>query len=384
MAENRRKIDVEMQKGGSNLTSFGGLCAIIKLFFKMRLGEIIDSCIGARKDRGAKDSEHVLALILLNLAGGKSVDALAFLREKLGLERFGIDVPSPTACRNWLNMFHNPSEDDKRGMGRCFIPESNSFLNAWRDVFAKLFRYAWSLNPLKFLTFDMDDTEIKAKVEGSLFNYKGNRGFWAFITYCAELDQVVSTRYGDGNVTPGWRQLEEFQHVLDTVPDEVEIVALRSDSAGYQTEILRLCNENWGKRFKRIYYGISAEINDEFRAATKAVPETKWQPLKTCMGENGETVVLQEWAEIILVPNKLSTKKHGPDYRFFAIREMWNGEWKDAYKETESEEELAEKAAKGEQLLIEGSIKALEAENKNRKKLHLTHFGGKSIYKLAT
>lgn len=170
MAEIARKIEVEIQNGDSNLTSFGGLSSIIKLFQKMKLGEIIDSCIGARKDRGAKDSEHVLALVLLNLAGGKSVDALSFLRKKLGLEKFGIRIPSPTACRDWLNLFHNPSEDSERGMGRCFIPESNAFLNAWRNILAKLFLYAWKLNPRKFLTFDMDDTEIQAEVGYSVPN----------------------------------------------------------------------------------------------------------------------------------------------------------------------------------------------------------------------
>ncbi|GAB1487157.1 hypothetical protein MASR2M79_22120 [Aminivibrio sp.] len=29
---------------------------------------------------------------------------------------------------------------------------------------------------------------------------------------------------------------------------------------------------------------------------------------------------------MILVPNKLGTKKHGPDYRFLAIRERWIGD----------------------------------------------------------
>jgi hypothetical protein len=171
--------------------------------------------------------------------------------------------------------------------------------------------------------------------------------------------------------------MEEFQRLLHMVPREVEVVALRSDTAGYQTEILRFCNENWNKRFKRIYYGISAEINAPFRKAAKAVPEENWKPLKTCKGEHGETIVLQEWAEVVYVPNNLATKKHGPDYRFFAIREKWNGEWKDADKETTPEEN----PACGRQLFLEGTIQALEEENGRMKKLHLSEFGG-GIYKL--
>jgi len=102
------------------------------------------------------------------------------------------------------------------------------------------------------------------------------------------------------------------------------------------------------------------------------------RPLKTSRGEHGETIVLQEWAEVVYVPNNLATKKHGPDYRFFAIREKWNGRWwKDADKETAS----GENAAYGRQLFLEGTIEILEEENGRMKKLHLSEFGG-GIYKL--
>ncbi|HPR91035.1 MAG TPA: IS1380 family transposase, partial [Synergistaceae bacterium] len=69
--------------------------------------------------------------------------------------------------------------------------------------------------------------------------------------------------------------------MLGTVPEGVKEVALRSDSAGYQAELLRFCNENPEKRFRRIYYGVSADVNSEFRAAAKGVSEAEWKPLKT-------------------------------------------------------------------------------------------------------
>ena len=118
MAKNAGKIEIEMHKGTSNLTSFGGLCSVIELFFKMGLDTAIDALIGARNDRGAKDSEHVLSLVLFNLAGGTAVDNLNFLREKLVFERFGIRILSPSGDRVLLKSFNNPSEDSKRGMGQ--------------------------------------------------------------------------------------------------------------------------------------------------------------------------------------------------------------------------------------------------------------------------
>lgn len=169
--------------------------------------------------------------------------------------------------------------------------------------------------------------------------------------------------------------------MLGTVPEGVKEAALRSDSAGYQAELLRFYNENQEKRFKRIHYGVSADVNGEFRAAAKAVSETEWKPMKTFEDENGKLVVLQEWAEIAYAPNTLSTKKHGPDYRFFAVREKWDGSGKDTEKEETPEKPVAGREGHGEQLYLEGAIESLEAKSDKVRKLHLTQFGG-SIYKL--
>ena len=119
MAERTKKIDIEIQEGESNLSSFGGLCSIVTLFFKAGMDRKIDATIRIRGERGAKDSEHVLALVLLNLAGGTAVDNLSILEKKLSFDRFGIRIPSPSACRLWLKGFHNASEEQKRGMGQA-------------------------------------------------------------------------------------------------------------------------------------------------------------------------------------------------------------------------------------------------------------------------
>lgn len=79
----------------------------------------IDATIRIRGERGAKDSEHVLALVLLNLAGGTAVDNLSILEKKLSFDRFGIRIPFPSTCMLWLKSFHNASEEQKRGMGQA-------------------------------------------------------------------------------------------------------------------------------------------------------------------------------------------------------------------------------------------------------------------------
>lgn len=380
MAERTKKIDIEIQEGESNLSSFGGLCSIVTLFFKAGMDRKIDAAIRIRGERGAKDSEHVLALVLLNLAGGTAVDNLSILEKKLSFDRFGIRIPSPSACRLWLKGFHNASEEQKRGMGQAFIPKENEHLEGWRKVFSELFAFAWKLNPRSYLTLDMDATEIPTSVDGALANYKGRSCFWSLNTYCPEMDMIVSTRYCDGNVPPGWEQVEEFKRALDALPPGVRRVGIRSDSAGYQSALLRYCNENKEGRFEKLYYAISADVVKEFKEAAKTVDEKEWKPLKVVNDAKGNPIVVQEWAEVTYVPSSLSTKKDGPDYRFFAIREKWN--WK-AYKDAEDVEHAVAKqrCSVGEQLYISGAIEAIEKEDEGIRRLHLTEFGGR-IYKL--
>lgn len=84
--------------------------------------------------------------------------------------------------------------------------------------------------------------------------------------------------------------------------------------------------------------------------------------------------MFEEWAEVTYVPSSLSTKKDGPDYRFFAIRERWN------LKAHEDAEDVGRAVAKqkcsvGEQLYIGGAIEAIEKEDEDIRRLHLTEFG---------
>ena len=331
-----RNVPIEIQNGKSGISSFGGLWSAVRLFQLSGLPGVIDSAIGARSNRGYRDSEHVLALALLQLAGGRVVDHLSDLEGKLRFEELGISIPSPSSSRKWLSEFHNEEEDKERGQGRSFIPGENSYLAGFRTVFSHLLSFSLTHGGARngkagCITLDQDATFIDTEEEGALWNYKGARSYQAFNTYCPEADLVVAGRYSDGNVNPGFRQKEEFERILSGLPGEVKGVSLRSDGAGYQSDLLLYCNEGKNKRFGRIPFGISCPVVKEFREAVRSVPSKDWKPL----GEgrvtlkDGSVAPLAEWSEVAYAPGSLSRKKHGPDYRFFAIREIQgpNASW---------------------------------------------------------
>ena len=342
------RVRIEIQNGASGISPFGGLWPAVELFRLSGLHEAINSSIGARSGRGYSDSDHVLALALLNLAGGCAVDHLKDLGDKLRFEKLGVPVPSPTSARNWLKEFHNGDEDEKRGQGRAFIPKENSFLFGFRSVFSRLLSFSMTqgcgdkegigkdgsdINSGGYcgrshgtrgrITLDQDATFIETEVGGSLWNYEKSRSYQAFNTYCPEHDLVLAAGYRDGNVPPGFGQKEELERVLSFLPEEVKEVSLRSDCAGYQSDLLVYCNEGRNDRFGRIFFGISCPMVREFRDAIRNVPEKEWKPLgqQTIELKDGTVRPAAEWAEVSYAPNKLSLKKHGSEYRFFAIRD---------------------------------------------------------------
>jgi hypothetical protein len=67
---------------------------------------------------------------------------------------------------------------------------------------------------------------------------------------------------------------------------------VRSDSAGYQTELLKYCAQG-NERFGVIEFAVSADVTAEFRKAALAA-DVIWKPLCDVDGRPHE----QEYAEV--------------------------------------------------------------------------------------
>ncbi len=72
MTERTKKIDIEIQEGQSGLSSFGGPCSIVTLFFKVGMDRKIDATIRIRgrvpsKVFGANVAWWNVAVLAMNL-----------------------------------------------------------------------------------------------------------------------------------------------------------------------------------------------------------------------------------------------------------------------------------------------------------------------------
>ena len=336
MAQGALSYKYEEEKTGADMTALAGLPVYLDLASVLNLGESIATHLHI-KIQGWTDEQIVMSLILLNLAGGDCVDDLRLLEADEGfssilrrIELKGLkrkerremerrwrkekhrSVPSPSATFRYLAAFHT---DDARVEGKAVIPLLTELLSGLERINADLVAAIHARNPMACATLDMDATLIETLKKDALFSYKGYKAYQPLNTYWAELGLVLHTEFRNGNVPAGHEQLRVFLHTLSLLPPGVKTVRLRSDTAGYQHDLMAWCDRGKDERFGRIEFAIGADVTPEFKKAVREANE--WHPLFDKKGH-----ISGEWAEVCFVPNKSATTKKGQPYRYLAIREL--------------------------------------------------------------
>lgn len=337
----------QVEKSSAGLTALAGLPVYLDLLRAAGLQESITQHVQLRGagTQGWTDTEMITSLMLLNLIGGEAVDDLKLLEADDGFSRVLIaagkykqarnagaaqrkrwrkdkqrNVPSPTAAFRYLDGFHSEAEEALRVPGKAFIPAANEALQGLARVNKDFLAFVQKCTPSTVATLDMDASLVESGKQQALFSYRKTRAYQPLSTYWFEQDLLVASEFRDGNVPAGYQQLRVFQEALGNLPAGVESVRLRSDSAGYQKELLKYCAEGLNERFKVIEFAISVDVTEAFRQAVQAVPEDQWKSLTRDAG--GQHITPQEWGEVIFVPNWAAYSKNNPEYRFMAIRQQ--------------------------------------------------------------
>ena len=283
-----------------------------------------------------------MSLILLNLAGGDCVEDLNRLENDEGLcrilkkaQKHGMSrqqrrailrrwrkgqqrtVPSPSAVFRYLSEFHDTEQEELREAGKAFIPDSNIHIRGFQKVNNDFLSFVQKQNPQSTATLDMDATLVETNKSEALYCYKGFKSYQPFNTWWAEQELMVHTEFRDGNVPAGFDQLRVFQEALRCLPEGIKEVRLRSDTAGYQHNLLKYCAMGKNKRFGKIEFAIGCNVTPEFKKSVSEIPDSDWTPL---MGQGKKTN--KEWAEVCFVPSAIGHSKNGPEYRYIATREV--------------------------------------------------------------
>ncbi|MBW2722649.1 MAG: IS1380 family transposase [Deltaproteobacteria bacterium] len=349
MAQGILPFKYEVEGNGCGMTAFGGLPLYLDLAHVSGLSKSIEEHLGVRVgEQGWTDSEVVMSLVLLNLAGGECVDDLGiveadegFCRVLRGVQMHGLkrqarrelegrwrkerrrSVPSPSAVFRYLRAFHDAEQEGLRRAGKAFIPVANEHLGGFPRVNRDFLAFVQRNSPQRTATLDMDATLVETSKSEALYCYKGFKSYQPLNTWWAEQGVIVHTEFRDGNVPAGYEQLRVLKEALRCLPDGVEQVRLRSDTAGYQHDLLKYCELAESERFGRIEFTIGCDVTEEFKRAVAGVEQLQWSPLKK-MVQGREVETGTEWAEVCFVPNAIghSKKGKGPEYRYVATRRL--------------------------------------------------------------
>jgi hypothetical protein len=346
MSQNTLPFKFEADKKERGITALGGMALYTGLAHIMGLSKSIRDHIQVRRQsQGWTDSQVIMSLILLNLAGGDCVDDLNIVESDEGFcrilrrvelhdlsRREGREqerrwrkekrrtVPSPTAVFRYLESFHDEEQEKRRVGGRAFIPAHNEYLRGLAEVNRDMMAFSQRQEKEETATLDMDATVVETKKEEALYSYKGYKSYQPINVWWAEKEMVLHTEFRDGNVPAGYENLRIVEEALDHLPGAVKRVLLRSDNAGYQHDLLKYCERGRNRRFGRIEFAIGCDVREEFKASALLVEEEQWHPIyKTRRGKKIKTG--QEWADVGFVPNAIGHSKNSPEYRYIAIRE---------------------------------------------------------------
>ena len=349
MPQGALPFQYEIEGGSNGLTALAGLPIYLDLSSVMGLRESVGRHVHARQGgQGWTDAEMATSLVMLNLAGGDCVDDLRTLEADEGfcrvLRRSAIAglprarrramerrwrseklraVPSPTSAFRFLERFHDKEQERRRraaGAPKAFIPTANAALLGLSLVNRDLLRFAGAQGVDATATVDADATLKAVTKKAALHCYKHFRAYQPLNFWWAEQGLMLHTEFRDGNVPAGHEQLRVFQEALTHLPSQVKKVRARSDTAGYQHELLKYCESGADPRFGRIEFAISSDVTQEFKKAVAEVAQTDWHPMhRMVRGRLEETGA--EWAEVCYVPNALSQGKKTSEYRYLATRE---------------------------------------------------------------
>ena len=335
----------EREPTSQNLTALSGLAPYLELAVGSGLVDSLRRNMSICGERGWTDDQIVMSLVLLNLAGGECVDDLDHLNADEGFGKLlrwceshalarrvrremkrrwrklrERSVVSASAARRYLGAFHDEEQENLRIAGKALIVKPNEQLLGLRRVNGEFVGFVQGCSKQMVATLDVDATLIETAKREALFCYKHFRAYQPLNVWWAEQELMIHSQFRDGNVPAGYGQLPVVKEALRYLPLSVKVVRLRSDSAGYEHELLRWLDCVDNKRFGRIEFAIGCAVSREFKAAVEEVDEDYWHRVyKEVNGSQIQTD--RQWAEVCFVPNTIAFGNKAPVYRYLATRE---------------------------------------------------------------
>jgi hypothetical protein len=222
----QERLDFQLAPTRDTITGRAGLALFQEAALVLGVRKSIKESLPAPgSGHGFKPQEYVLPLVLMLCGGGRTLEDIREIETDDGLRQLcGFSqLPGADAIGQWL-----------RRSQLAGLKRTNAFLA--RQLIVR--------SDKNDFTLDVDATMIETKKQCAAVTYHGCRAFQALLSFIAELDVCVACDYRQGSVAPGEGvkgQLLAVSRLLRSCGKRLRY--LRSDSAGYTSEVINACNE---------------------------------------------------------------------------------------------------------------------------------------------
>mgnify|MGYP002641685150 CR=1 FL=1 len=306
---------LEEVDGQSTLTARSGLVCVVEAARAMGLAQQAQRSVSIKqRERGYSEWEFVESLVTLIAGGGECLDDLRALQADRGfVSLLGHEIPSASAAKKFLYGFHDQSRAAhvaaQRELIPSYVPQESTPLLGLEEVNRHLIRQAQRSCPQRIATLDHDGTIIESAKRSAAMTYQGTTGYQPSLVLWAEQDLIVADEFRDGNVPAGCDVLRVVRRAFDALPESIEQIYYRADSASYNHELLNWLREEENGH-PRAIFAVSADMSPQLKEAVLGVEDWHADPGDTC----------RSWGEVDFVPSAPSTKKGRKPDRYLAIR----------------------------------------------------------------
>ena len=275
------RINEKIERSKGKITAHGGTILLKKLEEDLKLKQILDTLIHDHRPRRYSPSDIILPIILMLHTGGSHLEDIGRMAEDETLCRLHQlrRIPHPTTISRWCD-YHGTSLP-----GEVVHPDKpdSASLRALGRILVLLAKNSIRQNGFRDVTVDIDWTGIDADKQESHWTYKGFKGMASLTAFIAETGACVGNWFRNGNVSPLSDIDAMLAHTISSLEQssDIHVKRFRSDSAGYQADIINRCER------LDIAYGIRAKMDAAVVKIISAIKEEDWKPL---MGRNGYAI----------------------------------------------------------------------------------------------
>lgn len=249
------------------VTSYAGLPLLLGMAKSLGLEERLNRLPVKERARGFTPWETVLSLMGVLQSGGVALDDIDLLSGDEGLRELLGAFPAANTLGEFLRRFRNSTIYQ---LGKIQLETAVRVIRACGQ---------------KSVIVDVDALFLESQKSGVETNYEGEKGYHPIAVTCADPQMPLAGMFRPGNASAR----ADVGGLLDRVLEKMSglSVRVRSDSAGYQAEVVRVL------RKKGAHFTITVRKDEAVMATIRAIPSEKWKRYEGNAWENRDEEIAE-------------------------------------------------------------------------------------------